>query len=188
MLVASEEHSIRLTLRRSVDREHEATERLVEGMRIFSHRDNYLFWLQAMRSTHLRFSDATDAVATRFNLQPISHLLLAALDEDISRLCSRLHVSEMSPYRPPSPSADVGIAYVLEGSGMGARLLERRAKHARIANRQYISLLSATSCERWPHFKTALEHTSLDMVEATAAARAVFAFLRKALEGRSCHA
>ena len=188
MTISLREISTRLQLRDAVHHAHAHAEQSAERIGIFDSAANYHRWLAAMHATHAHFATPVDLVADRFGLPRQSQALLEALARDMAAVTPDPMIPATDPCPHQNISAHIGINYVLEGSGMGARVLERRVQDAGLVHHNYISQLSTTSRHRWPAFKAALELASLDMDHAVPAAQSVFAYLSAALEAGNAHA
>jgi heme oxygenase len=80
------------------------------------------------------------------------------------------------PSQPRSISWRLGAHYVLEGSGIGARLLFRRAEQLGLSAAFGARHLAqqAGDRERWPRFLALLEASDVERVEALEGAHALF--------------
>ncbi|MBS7546017.1 biliverdin-producing heme oxygenase [Ancylobacter oerskovii] len=112
--------------------------------------------------------------------RPLAPLLLADLEDlDLDPPSSTLPAIEMTP-------ADLlGVLYVLEGSGLGARVLHRRAAEIGFDGRFGARHLAAQAGDResWPAFLALLESAEpFDMGRTVSAALATFAAAGAAFE------
>lgn len=80
------------------------------------------------------------------------------------------------PVHNPSTAWQLGAHYVLEGSGIGARLLLRRAEALGLSAAYGARHLAqqATDRERWPRFLAVLDASNADCMEAREGAHALF--------------
>lgn len=176
--------SIRFRLRDTIDDVHHDAEAIVERIDIFNDPDAYAHWLLSMYRVHHRFSVCTDATAMQVGLEANSPALLQALRSDLAAV-GHAAPSRTPPLRPSSAEQLFGTSYVLEGSGLGARVLLKRAEAHNVQHRRYIDTLKRTSQRRWPVFISALEREPLSFQSTAHASLAVFAFLTTHLKSFS---
>lgn len=182
----------RFVLRDAVMADHMRTEAVVEAAQVFAHPDHYTAWLRAMYALHLYAAPCVDGAAQAFGLPLRSAAHLAALETDIAIMQGQtahgVHpVAQGVPVAPVSLDAQIGVAYVIEGSGLGAQVLVRRAQAADGLSHHYLTMLCAEIKTRWPAFVTGLEAQDLDLDVASAAARQTFGVLQDALHKGQTH-
>ena len=172
----TETECVRTLLRARTMPLHQRLEAMVEGAGYFDDRHGYVEWLRMMAQIHLRFATDYDIGAQNLGLCPASAFLLDALASDLG---------DALPL-PPPPSLNarqsIGVAYVFEGSAMGARLIERRLAGLPDAPTCYLDSLVSTSRKRWPQTKAALASLRADPKPIIAGANEVFGALLAAAE------
>lgn len=174
--------SIRGRLREAILRDHEYAEQLVEKLDIFTDKNAYGYWLNAMFDVHHLFSICLDEASFELGLEPCHELLSRALQDDIAAQDLPMPDILTEPLQPNAPEQRFGPAYVLEGSGLGARVLVKRATASQYSNISYIDTLQAISKQRWPIFVGALEDEPLSFEPTAKAAKSVFEVLIAKLE------
>ena len=129
---------------------HMQVEEAVTAGAYFASLEGYRRWLGIMRQVHAEFAHACDTGSEALGLEPVSGALLQALKADLGGgLCP---VGKARTHK----SAAIGVAYVFEGSAMGARLLQRRIADLEGAPTAYLDLLVTLSRLRWPATQGAL--------------------------------
>jgi heme oxygenase len=170
--------SVRFSLREAIQPDHEAAERLVEKLNVFQNAQSYSSWLLAMRDVHRHFSRCSEAASLKLGLPLVHDQVMEALENDILKTSGNCAASAMGTKPVTDVSAQLGVAYVLEGSGLGARVLVRRATAVGQVSTHYISTLGDLSQSRWPQFVRALDAHELDIETSIDAARSVFDVLQ----------
>jgi len=112
------------------------------------------------------------------------------LEDDLADLGAPAHPVALALPERPDPSEACGIAYVLEGSAFGARLLIRMAGSLGYDESHGARHLAAQSrtLDNWRHFEACLERAEpFDLASAVTAACATFDAANAAFE-RTTHA
>ncbi|MDD9910786.1 MAG: biliverdin-producing heme oxygenase [Ahrensia sp.] len=144
---------------------------------MFASSSGYAKWLSVMASVHGRYADCWDYASRELGLEAISHRIGAAIERDCSQLALAQDQAPQLALSPRSLEHALGCAYVLEGSGLGARLLLRQASAENISPTFYLTALEKLSRTRWPSFVDGLDGMPLRIDETAEAARGVFSFL-----------
>lgn len=110
-------------------------------------------------------------------------VLTSELEQDLSDLALPLPAPLGSP-EITNRSEALGVAYVMEGSSLGAKLLIKRANELGFTESYGARhLAEQASSNSWRHFLAVLEgQEGFDLGQAAAAARATFALALKAFE------
>jgi heme oxygenase len=142
---------LRTALKRETAQLHLRLEARMETLGSFESQRGYSAWLITMQRLHALFAQDHDAGARQLGLEPLGDDLMQALAADTG-----MNVSAAP--RPCLPAAHaIGVAYVLEGSAVGGRLLMRRKTGLGNVPDAYLRLLVERSYARWPILKTRLE-------------------------------
>jgi len=143
-------NTLREILRDETLQRHIALEQRVEQGGFFETAQGYQRWLEMMHNVHARYAVAMDRGAVALGLDPISSRLRHALSQDTGLARSDTSGTDLDE------ATSIGVAYVFEGSAMGARVLRRRLKGLGSVSRCYIDALLIDSSQRWPQCKSAL--------------------------------
>lgn len=85
---------------------------------------------------------------------------------------------------PVNDDFSLGVAYVFEGSAMGAAILEKRIQASGLSVPLYLKLMTCSASTRWPRFVRSMESRS-DTAQLLAGAEAVFEHLIQEANGWS---
>lgn len=181
---SSESHtSLRFALKAATADLHERAERNVDRLAIFETPSAYQHWLGAMLRLHERFADSTTKAALVVGLEPISEMLIEALRADLGLLEDSAAAN--AHHSTDRLDEQLGVLYVFEGSGLGARLLCERAYEHQVSPVGFLERSRDLAVGRWPQVARALnKHASdpdVDIDSAAAAANEVFEFLLETL-------
>lgn len=176
---------MRFRLREAIAKHHQQAEELVEDLHVFSNSQNYAVWLSALQTVHSRFAISLDQASRRIGLQPISDRLHQHLSSDLNAIGWYPPHCFTAAVKPKTEAEEMGVAYVLEGSGLGAHVMTQRARQAGVTNIRYLEFLQEGSKARWPVVTRALEREGLMFEPTLSAAQSVFAFLTSELERRA---
>lgn len=173
--------NLRDALRRETAPLHALLEQRVNAAGYFNTPQAYLRWLCVMQTLHARFAEDYDAGSRRLGLAPLSAPLAAALAQDIG-------ANPASSASCPLSCTDLrGVAYVFEGSAVGARLLLRNLAALDPVPNNYLRTLVAASARRWPRVKAQCARIELggpaETHGAVTAARSVFEAFLEAFAG-----
>lgn len=139
--------SLRHALRAETSALHQELEKTVEARGSFASAESYKDWLLIMQQLHSLFAADYDAGCAALGLPKMAALLGEALALDTGvdlPACGKRHLPVGS---------EIGVAYVFEGSALGARLLLRRTAALAPVPLDYLSTLVAESHDRWPLVK-----------------------------------
>jgi heme oxygenase len=128
-----------------------------------------------MRWLHASCRNSVAATSPAAGLADPTDALLAAVDSDLQGREPR-RGEWPSPQPPESEAGHWGVAYVIEGSSLGAPHVLAAARRALPAGTPcaYLTTLAAGADARWPRFAAALGALELDAEPALEAARATF--------------
>jgi len=179
-----------MALRAQTMPRHARLETVVEAGDFFDTPSRFGLWLEVMYNVHAAFAEAHDAGAARLGVAPCSDHLMQALKADIADqpdigLQQRLRIASLARGLQTGleKAQAIGVAYVWEGSAMGARLLQRRmARHPTTATR-YLDLLAVTSAQRWQAVRAALETCDASHARVIDGANRVFEALERSFLG-----
>lgn len=169
--------SPRFSLRSATQPHHSRTEAAFEALNVFADQDGYVIWLTSLRTMHHRFGAALDLVSREFGLPEIQETLIDLIEQDIRAAQANPPIFPKRPHVIPDVNEAMGMAYAMEGSGMGAQILRKRAKSAGCRVPRYIAHLSEVSSERWPVFTRSLDQRRPNMAQALFGATTVFQLL-----------
>ena len=131
---------------------------------------------------HLRFGAALDLVSKELGLPEIQERLIDLIEQDLRAASARPSLLPKTPYIFPDADEAMGMAYAMEGSGMGAQILRKRAKDAGCRVPCYIAYLSEIAPRRWPVFTRSLDRRQPDISQAIIGSTAVFQHLEANLK------
>lgn len=163
------ENEFRSALRHFTQDSHERLDALVG---IFDDKESYRRFLAGSFS----FRKSLQAACARIDFWPVE-LLLEELVLDFQDLGEADIVPVMRPISAPARANQLGLLYVLEGSGLGARLLLRRAEKLGYGPKYGARLLYQQTADRqrWPAFLALLEACDgVDQDRALETAQACF--------------
>ena len=196
--------SLRERLRWETADLHRRTEQAVDQYASLQDRQGYGRFLRAMGLSHAAHATLLDSVARRLGLAPLGADLLAAIERDLSAL--QTHRPASSPESRSGPgqtdetdrsyptaappltvdrwSEALGVAYVFEGSALGATVLcgEMQDRFGKAIPLAYFSLLRAQRGRRWPRLIEALSEPDLEPSAVLAGARRAFASIAGAIQ------
>lgn len=159
---------------------------------MFESAEGYQNYLKCMQIMHLQNLDSVTRIEAAAELPRFQPPLLHAIEQDLESVCGRAnandHRNSVDPLKVSSvlsPSdTDWGRAYVVEGSAMGGRYMQRIAaeKLSSQFTSRYLESLSWSAAKRWPKFIEAIEAQNIDDAEVVHAAIHVFDSMRKIVE------
>ena len=162
---------LRDDLRQATRAIHQQLDDLVGGFANLREYQRYLVASHAFRRTAEAALGPGDACGwSALAVTPTAEQDLADLD-----CVARSSLPSLMPHSHSS-SWRLGAHYVLEGSGIGARLLFRRAEQLGLNadfGARHLAQQSGDR-ERWPRFLALLEASDVDRVEAREGAHALF--------------
>ena len=160
---------LRAELRQATADIHERLDRTVGQ---FDDRTSYRLYLE----NTFRFRHSVEPALAGHPLWPVQSLI-PDLRQDLEDFGLSASVSEVAVPPLSDPAAQIGALYVLEGSGLGARLLFRRAEALGL-DAQFGARHLATQIgdpNRWRRFVALLDGAEdIDRSQAVAGAHAVF--------------
>lgn len=199
-------HDVRTTLRRDTRELHEQAESCIRRHAPIADIDGLERYLQSMRRVHEEFRPELARIGNCIGLEDHSETIDDAIQADLAWLTSRSSrlrarpgpvaeprkaVAEPAkavaepwnavaePWRAGSPGEALGALYVLEGSGLGARVLLSQLRRSALAGAPlaYLEHLAAGIEHRWPAVVTALDSVD-DAAASSVLAGAKHAFRR----------
>lgn len=163
--------SLRDDLRQATRAIHQQLDDLVGGFGTLAEYRRYLVASHAFR----RAAESALFSEDSSNWNALS--IVEAGERDLADLgCTLRPASPAAPEAAHSASWQLGAHYVLEGSGIGARLLLRRAEElglSAVFGARHLAQQAADR-ERWPRFLAVLDGSSADRLEAREGAHALF--------------
>ena len=171
----------RFALREATQPEHMALEAAFERAAFFDSEAGYARWLTIMQAALSTFGEAYDRGAEACGVGARSEALSEALAQDGAAPGPK--ITPTATERSVSECA--GIAYVFEGSAMGAQILLRRLQDTPERPTRYLTQLTQASKHRWQGFQGGLEQAVPDSERPKAidGARATFSFLHSCFGG-----
>jgi heme oxygenase len=167
--------NLRAALRARTSHQHERLDRAVG---LFDTREQYAAFLLGSRRFRAATEDALDGKGG-WQVEQLSDLI----DADLSDLGRSPGASVRFPVVPSSEAFALGVAYVLEGSALGARLLARRAADLGFDSEHGARHLARQTGDkdRWNRFLGALDAVEpADREEVIAGAASAFDFALEA--------
>lgn len=170
--------SIRKTLKEQTGPLHRELDAIVGRYPPFDSERNYTVYLRSMQVLYKRFESPLDWVASVGGMPATAKSILESIESDLSTVPFRpgadpLDSAEAVPF---TDSQKWGIAYVMEGSSMGARYMVRVAAEKLSAGvgTCFLQRLALDSKERWPEFVVALDESDCLTGEAIRGAEEAF--------------
>lgn len=174
---ANVDQSLRDVLRKRTSQAHRNLDSNVSGVGAFSSVGGYCRYLQCMRDLHAQYQKPIASVSQHVGLPDNTQTILDSIDKDIEG-CGRSPNTKHQQNSAVSYDEDaaLGIAYVLEGSSMGARYVVKtaRAQLPEGTPTHYLDCMSQSAKERWPAIVKSLSNQSCENESAISAALSVF--------------
>ena len=114
-------------------------------------------FLRCMLVAHKQFKCEYDAASRFAMIEQRSDSIIKTLHVDLSE-AETLSTQTQTQTQTHDIDYSMGVAYVFEGSSMGATILKKRIAAAGGTPPGYLNLLTADSQSRWKRFITALEN------------------------------
>lgn len=187
--------SLRSILREKTKSAHESLDGSMATLDPFSSTIGYAIYLSGMH--HLYTQNAGDLLWTsrESGLQDNTRDLCMLIEKDLDALSmavAKIQNSQAQVDRAgteacraaSSPEVSMekswGVAYVIEGSSMGARHIVRQVESNNASNSPtlptaFLASVATESYERWPKFTAALDESNCESTETVAAACETFA-------------
>ena len=160
---------------------HQAVDDRFSASGAITTRAGYRLFLSTMAAMHAQFGHAADRAVERAGLAPRAGDHWQRLMADLG--CHGVFPSVPVPGRH-NPDVDAGVAYVLEGSALGAQLLLKQVRDAEIGGlgMGYLQSLCDERQVRWARYCRWLDTASVDEDGALQGARSVFGTILRRLD------
>ena len=182
--------NLRDSLRSKTKVAHQDLDDFVGAMKVFDTATKYRVFLLGMNRLYQAFGNELDWTSAKIKVFPSSAKLVGNIKSDGAFTTEELQWNDTKSHDQLANLAiadDVackwGVAYVLEGSAMGARYMVKSAeklvashnlKMADSIGATYLQTLAEESYVRWPKFTEALNQVECDSSVAVKSAEQVF--------------
>ena len=182
--------NLRDSLRSKTKDAHQDLDDFVAAMKVFDSASRYRVFLLGMNRLYQAFGNEVDWASTQIGVSPSSEKLVSNIQTDGAFTSEELKWNdEKSRERlaglsiVDNEACNLGVAYVLEGSAMGARFMVKAAekmielnssKTAKPMGATYLQTLAQDSYDRWPKFVEALNSADCNADVAVESADQVF--------------
>lgn len=170
--------SIRQILREQTGPLHRSLDEIVGRCPPFESEANYEIYLRSMQQLYRTFQSVLDWTADQARLPQAAQLVVACIDDDVASMNVDVPPLEAAALEIDgfSESQKWGIAYVMEGSSMGASFMIRIASEKLPApiGTKFLERLASDSKNRWPEFISALDASGCEENDAINGANIAF--------------
>ncbi|TWT78039.1 Heme oxygenase [Posidoniimonas polymericola] len=178
---------------------HESLESQIDWSAALSNLAGYCRLLARIQSVQRPVDNALDALLPKAPDQPHERRNAAWLDRDLAWATAQPDGPDKVPQREPvdvswigTPAEAAGVAYVFEGSTLGAAVLAKQARDnlgaSPDAGCEYLSAYGSQTVPRWRQTQQWLDRslaTEADTAAAAAAAQRAFLAYAQAIGGQS---
>lgn len=165
--------AVHLLLRHATAAHHRRAETALEAAAPVGTAVGLQRFLEHMLATHVHFGTALDRASRLAGLETRSGVLVDALAHDLGTAAIGVGWSDAST----TDAHCLGVGYALEGSFLGARVLDRRIRDADLTTPAYLEALTGEARSRWPSFLDALERCDAPEDALIGGAASVFDFI-----------
>jgi len=174
---------LRSEIRKETNLFHKLAEEATQTYAPLNTKEGYLRFLSGMLEVYQNFGPALDTSSQLIGIEPRSKKVIDALFKDLEK-DEREVTKESSTLASNKPEVSLGIAYTLEGSALGAKIIRQRLDDSEMKNmpKNYLLLLESQSPSRWPKTLSALGELESGHETTIETAKDVFKFVAKAME------
>ena len=186
MIATKSQATLRSLLLKHTQERHNLAEERFERLHVFTSAVSDAQWVQAMFWLHQRYQHTITTAASAVLLKPVADVLTHALQTAVEQLCSVLNCikpgnNPLALHTTKRLDEISGTLYNFKGSGMGARILYRRAIQHKTQPTNFLDEAQTLSQGRWRVVVKAInepsENSDIFYVRCVNAAKNVFADL-----------